>query len=206
VYDEGDRVFADIWHTGLLPLDAGIFAQPPCRICQLRAAHPPTSPQGRHEILNSANFNQLDRARAIGGATCLLVANTRDAALQKPDDQFLQKAMMLCSNTVFRFLLRDQRKVASRRPESIVPLALFFLHDCRWLRSGAALLTQIALWKMQIKNENRSAPAATARAISGTLRRGDVLQRSPGSIDMLLTIDGTVRAAELLKLTDPHSE
>jgi hypothetical protein len=203
-HDEGDRDFEDIWHTGLPPIDLDIFAKPPCEACSSRTAHMPTSPQGRHDILNSACICQLNRARAIGGAICMLVANLRDAALQDPGDQFLRDAVTLCANTSFRFLLREHRKVAPWRPETIVPCTLFFLQDCRWLRAAAALLTQIALWRMPTAEGDASIPAAAARAMSQTLRRGAVLRLSENSAGMLLSIDGIVQAAELLKPISSH--
>jgi hypothetical protein len=94
-------------------------------------------------------------------------------------------------------------KVDPSRPESIVPLTLFFLHDCRWLRSGAALLTQIALLHLSDANVHASIPAVVARAMSEAMRRGRLL-RSDGGVELLLALDGTVHAAELLKLSEQH--
>ncbi|GAA1309033.1 hypothetical protein GCM10009634_73630 [Saccharothrix xinjiangensis] len=200
---DGERDFEEIWHNGHVPLDARIFAQRPCDTCASRTTSMPTSRVGQREILNSACFCQLNRARAIGGAVSMLIANVRDLVLQNPDDQFLQSIVNICSNTALRFLLREPRKVAPSRPESIVPSTLFFLHDCRWLRSGAALLTQIALLRLSDANVHASIPAFVARAMSEAMRRGRLL-RSDGGVELLLALDGTVHAAELLKLSEQH--
>jgi hypothetical protein len=135
----------------------------------------------------------------------MIIAGIRDAALQDPDDQFLQGTMILCSNTIFRFLLREGRKVSPSRPESIVPLTLFFLNDCRLLRAGAALQTQLALWKMPSAGGDASLPAAVSRAIVETFRRARVLKLFDGGVGMLLTADGLAHAAEFLKSTESHS-
>jgi hypothetical protein len=205
VYSDDDRDFKEIWDNGYIPLDADICAQPPCGTCEARTEHMPTSRQGQHDILDSVCFCELDRARAIGGAVTFLVANLRDSALQDPDDPFLQAVMALCSNTVFRFMLREHRKLAPWRSESIVPCTLFFLHDCRWLKVGARVLTQVALWKIPSANGDATIPATVVRAMCKTIRKNHTL-RSEDGVAMLLSMDGTVKAAELLKLIDVHHE
>jgi hypothetical protein len=202
--DEKSLEYRKFWHNGLAPLDVEIFAQQKCEICSSRTTHFPTSPQGRRDILDSVCFCQLNRARAIGGAVCFMVANLRERAYQNPDDQYFQYAMKLISCTFFRFLLREHYKVAPRRPDSIVPCTLAFLYDCRWLRSGAALLTQLALAKMPAVEGHPSMPATVARVLTETLGRTRMLRASDDGVGMLLVSDGTIQAAEILKLDKPN--
>jgi hypothetical protein len=197
---EDERGFEEIWHNGLVPLDVAMWAGPPCSTCAARTAHMPTSLQGQHDILDSVCFCQLNRARAIGGSVCTLVANLRDQALRNPDDQVAQDALKLCSNTVFRFLIRGDRKVHPGEPGSIVPATLFFLHDCHWLRTAAVLLIEIALRSIPSAKGDRSIPVAVAAAMNETLNRGTMLRKSRDAVGILLAIDGILQAGELLKL------
>lgn len=202
--DENILEFTEFWHNGLVPIDVEIFTQLECETCSSRTTHFPTSPQGRRNILDSVCFCQLNRARAIGGAVCFMIANLRDQAQQNPDDQYLQYAMKLISCTFFRFFLREHFKVAPWCPESIVPATLAFLHDCRWLRSGAALLTQLALAKMPAVKGYPWMPAAVAHALTETLGRARMM-RNPGvGVGPLLISDGVMQAAKMLKLDKSH--
>ncbi|MBT2449179.1 hypothetical protein J7F03_19185 [Streptomyces sp. ISL-43] len=199
--NEDERSFAEIWDTGLVPLDASIFRSE-CRVCTSRTKHMAGSLVGQREILESACFCEINRARAIGGAMSMLVAGVRDAALADPGDSFAQAAVQLISNTVFRFLLRDIRKVSPDQPASIASCALFFLHNCGWLKSGAATLMQLAIWKME-SAEDTSDVVKVARAMDEVLHRPSLL-RSAGGIGMLLTLDGTLESDELLRRRSAH--
>ncbi|MGW2732341.1 hypothetical protein [Streptomyces sp. NPDC001494] len=188
------------------PLDAGIFTatRDTCD-CRSLTTHMPTSRAGRHDILDAVCFCQLDRARAVGGAVCSMVTTLRDAALAAPDDPFLQAAMALCSRTVFRLLLRHGPQLSLQRPVSIVPLTLFFLQDCRWLRSGAALLMQFALWRMPAAEGDTARIAAVFRALDEELPRPRTL-RSQGGTGLLLSLDGILHSARLLGVPGPANE
>lgn len=188
------------------PLDAGIFtaAHDACG-CRSLTTHMPTSRAGRHDILDAVCFCQLDRARAVGGAVCSVVTTLRDAALAAPDDPFPQAAMALCSRTVFRSLLRYGPQLSLQRAESIVPLTLFFLQDCRWLRSGAALLMQLALWRIPAAEGDTARVAAVFRALDEELPRPSTL-RSQGGTGLLLSLDGILHSAKLLGVPGPANE
>jgi hypothetical protein len=134
-----------------------------------------------------------------------MVTTLRDAALAAPDDPFPQAAMALCSRTVFRLLLRHGPQLSLQRPESIVPLTLFFLQDCRWLRSGAALLMQLALWRMPAAEGDTARVAAVFCALDEELPRPRTL-RSQGGTGLLLSLDGILHSARLLGVPGPANE
>lgn len=201
---EDERDFEEIWHNGLPPLDLSLFIKPRCDICAARTLHMPGSRQGQHDILKSTCFCELNRARAIGGAVSMLVANLRNQALHDPNNAFPQQAMEICANTVFRYMLREHHKVAPRRPQSIVFCTLFFLHDCRWLRSAAALLTQLALLGIPAAKDDPSVPGAVARAMSASFPRGRIMRQPELGVGMLLATDGLAEAGELIKATNLH--
>ncbi|MEV7388667.1 hypothetical protein [Streptomyces sp. NPDC091215] len=198
---DDERRRAEIWGTDSAPLDANIFRNE-CQICTSRTKHMAGSLIGQREILASACFCEINRARAIGGAISMLVAGVRDAAHADPSDSFAQAAVQLIANTVFRFLLRDIAKVSPDQPGSIAPCTLFFLHDCRLLRSAAATLMQLAIWKIETA-EDSSAVVAVARAMDEVFHRPSIL-RSADGIGMLLTLDGTLEADELLQSNSAH--
>jgi hypothetical protein len=199
--DDDNRSLEEIWHTGLVPLDVNIWAQPRCTTCASRTTKVATSPEGRRDILDSASFAELNRARAIGGAVCMLVASIRDAVLNEPSDG-LRGAAALISNTVFRILLRQPLKVSPQVPDSIVPSTLFFLDDCRWLRSGAALLTQVAVNQMPSVQGDTAMPAAVVGTMVETAGRAGMLRLFRNGAGMLLAADGLTEAAKFLKLRD----
>jgi hypothetical protein len=202
VDEETIRSLWKTWDTGLVPLDANIWAQPRCTTCASRTTKVATSPAGRRDILDSASFAELNRARAIGGAVCMLVAGVRDAALNDPSDDGLRGAAALISNTVFRTLFRHPPKVSPQVPGSIVPCTLFFLNDCRWLRSGAALLTQVAVNQMPSVKGDTAMPAAVVSTLVETAGRAGMLRLFRGGVGMLLAADGLTEAAKFLKLRD----
>lgn len=200
--DRGDgRAFADVWDTGSVPLDAHFFRDS-CRTCASRTEHMASSAAGQRDILASTCFCEMNRARAIGGAASMLVAGARAAALADPGDPFARASVRLISNTVFRFLLRDLRKVSPDQPTSIASCTLFFLHDCAWLKSGAAVLTQLAIWKTAAA-EGAPGVVEVGRAVDEVLHRPSLLRSAEG-IGMLLMLDGTLESAELLRRNSAH--
>jgi hypothetical protein len=202
--EEGDRSFEAIWHTGLVPLDAGIFALPDCATCESKTTHYPTSPQGRREILDASSFTELNRARAIGGAVCLLIVNTRNAALRSPEDTALRGLMTLIANTAFRLHLREPAKIHPARPALIVPTTLFFLHDCRWLRSAASLLAQDAVNRMPTVGGDLSILATVSHVFTETVPRALILRLSQDGVGMLLLADGLTEAVKLIQSGEMH--
>lgn len=132
----------------------------------------------------------------------MLVASIREAALNDPGDDGLHYAVALISNTVFRVILRQPPKVSPRVPDSIVPITLFFLNDCRWLRSGAVLLTQIAVSQMPSVKGDTAMPAVVMGMMVETAGRTGMLRLFRDGVGMLLTADGLTEAAKFLKLRD----
>ncbi|WP_051153168.1 hypothetical protein [Nocardia niigatensis] len=183
-----------LWSNGFVPLDLQIFAAPPCKVCTSRTQRVPTSRQGRHDILKSACFCVLDRARAIGGATTMAVGLLRDRALRSTpeEDEYAHGAVMLFSHTIFRYLLRDPIKVWPGDPESIVPATLFFLYHCNWLRSGAAALDTLARWRMP------DVPDVVEVSELFRDHAGTALTRTSEGVSALLMADGTVAAIKML--------
>jgi hypothetical protein len=200
-HHSNERLFAEIWDTNSIPFDAHIFREE-CTICASRTERMASSRAGQQEILRAACFCEINRARAIGGAVSMLVAGVRDVALSNPDDPFARAAVQLISNTVFRFLVRDPRKVSPDQPVSIASCTLFFLHDCRWQRSGAATLLQLALWKIDSAG-SVSGVAKAARAMDDVLDRASLL-RSADGVGMLLALDGILQSEELLLSHSAH--
>lgn len=190
------------WDTGLAPLDIHIWTQPPCRRCASRTASFPTSPTGRRNILDASSFAELNQARAIGGAVCIMVAAIRDAATKSPTDTVLRRDMAICSNTAFRMLLPELPKVGLQSPGSIVPCTTFFLTDCRWIKAGAALLMQLALNHMPAANGDARLPATVAGTIVKTIVRTGMLRLFKDGATMMLQADGLNEAAKILKLHD----
>lgn len=200
-HNDDERSFADTWGTGSTPFDAKIF-HGECQVFASRTGHMAGSRSGQHEILEAACFCEINRARAIGGAISMLVADVRDAALANPDDSFARAAAQLIANTVLRFLLRDPRKVSPDQPESIASCTLFFLHDCRWQRSSAATLLQLALWKMDAVGDV-SGVVNVASAMDSVFHRPSIL-RSAAGVGTLLALDGTLESWELLRSNCAH--
>lgn len=197
--DEGER--ANIWDTGLTPLDASIFRNE-CQICASRTKHFAGSLIGQREILRSACFCEINRARAIGGSISMLVASVRDAAHADPGDSFARAAVQLIANTAFRFLLRDIANISPDRPTSVAACTLFFLHDCRLLKSAAATLMQLAIWKIESAKDT-SVVVSAARAMDEVLHKPSLL-RSADGIGVLLALDGTLESDELLRSHSAH--
>jgi len=203
--DEGDLTFEQAWDTGLPPLDLHIWTRPRCTICASRTTHVATSPQGGRDILDSASFFELNRAKAIGGAVCTLITQVRDAALRDPEAPETRAAIALCANTSFRFFLRTPMMVSPQHPEWIVPCTLFFTRDCAWLRSAAALLTQHALWRMPTAaGLDKFAPAKVARTITDTVGRANTIKLFKNGPWALLAADGLVASAELIEHGQSH--
>ncbi|MGW9368818.1 hypothetical protein ACWGVR_02170 [Streptomyces xanthophaeus] len=198
---EGHNADERIWDNGLVPLDALMFRDE-CPVCTSRTKHMAGSLIGQREILKSACFCEINRARAIGGAISMLVASMRDAALEDPSDATAQASVQLIANTVFRFLLRDIRKVSPDQPTSIAACILFFLHDCSWLRSGAATLMQLSLWHIK-SAKDLSTIASVSRAMDEVLHRPSLVRSTEG-IGLLLMIDGISEANELLRHNSAH--
>lgn len=202
--DEDEPSFEEIWHTGLVPLDAAIFARPDCATCMSKTKNYPTSPQGQRDILDSSSLTEINRARAIGGAVSLLVASVRDGALKNPDDKGLRGTVALIANTVFQVFLREPQLVDPRRPGSIVQCTLFFLNHCRWLRSGAALLAQDALNQMPTAGGDPSIPVAVGRAFIETAGRATILRQFKDGTGILLLHDGLAEAVKLIRSSQIH--
>ncbi len=57
---EGERLAMALWHNRPVPLDVGIWTQPPCKVCTTRTRHHATSDLGRREILASACLCDLE--------------------------------------------------------------------------------------------------------------------------------------------------
>lgn len=203
--DDVYQRFGEIWFKDLAPMDAGIWAQPDCPVCDSRTANFATSPDGRRDILRSASFAELNRARAIGGAVCMMIAHIREAFLRSPDDTALRHDVALCSNTAFRVFLREPLMIDLRSPGSIVPCTLFFLSDCRWISSGAALLTQVAVNHMPSGGRDTALPAAAADALVEIAGRSGILRLFENGAAMLLMADGLTESAKVVKSHDAHA-
>ncbi|MFD6417027.1 hypothetical protein [Streptomyces sp. NPDC060194] len=201
--DDDGRTFGEVWAVNSAPADARIFSEK-CSVCASRTTHMAGSKNGQREILAATCFCEMNRARAIGGAASMLVDGVRATALADPDDPFSRRAVELVSSTVFKLLLRDPRKVSSEKPASIAACTLFFLHDCSWQRSGASLILRLALLKMDLADDVAGA-ARIFRAMDEEINRASLL-RSPGGIDLLLTMDGVLQSVELLSKESAHCQ
>ncbi|MFG1643139.1 hypothetical protein ACGFMK_22835 [Amycolatopsis sp. NPDC049252] len=181
----------------VFPLDAAIFARG-CR-CAPRTIHLGSTPEGLRDILRTATFSELNTARAIGGAVTVLAPAIRRAVMANPADKQLQSALSLYNSTFFRGFLHSPAMVNLRQPETIVTCTLAFLHDCAWLRSGAALLATLA--RRQSESGAVGDLRHTAiRAIVDLLPRAQWIRE--GLLAPLLQADGFATALRLLEGQD----
>jgi hypothetical protein len=186
---------------GRVPVDAAIFARG-CS-CAPRTEHFASTPEGLLEILDTASFAELDLARAIGGSVTMLAPAIRNGVLANPADEKLQAAAWLYSNTFFRGFFSSFPMFRPEQPETIVKTTLLFLYNCQWLRSGAALLATLASkWVGTASVEERNALPAITTAFAETVPRSRWLRSGMG-LRPVLQADGTAKALNLLKDTDP---
>ena len=126
----------------------------------------------------------------------MLVPRILAGAASEPENPVFQAAIQLCSNTVFRNLLREPAFVRPAQPETIVPCTLFYLHDCRWLTAGAALLIEFSfLWNPAVKDD-LALLRAVMQHINDSVPRGRML-RSGSTPGTLLAGDGVLHAIPL---------
>jgi hypothetical protein len=180
------------------PLDAAIFARG-CQ-CPPRTTHMASTPEGMHEILQTATFSDLNTARAIGGTVTMLAPVIRRAALANPTDERLRAGVWLYRSTFFRGFLSEVAMLDLRRPETIVACTLAFLHNCAWLRSGAALLATLSRHWMHSTEIENALPALTL-AVADALPRAQWIRA--GLLGPLLHADGVAMALRLLQNQDP---
>ena len=196
-----DRAPSDWVATKRIPVDAAIFARG-CS-CTPRTQYFASTPEGLHEILDTASFAELNLARAIGGSVVMLAPVIRAGIRANPADEKLQAAAWLYSNTIFRSFFSTLPIFRPERPEPIVKLTLLSLYDCQWLRSGAALLATLAgKWMEAGAGKANDLLPTIAMAFSEDIPRTRWL-RSGMDLGPILQADGTAKALMLLNNTDP---
>jgi hypothetical protein len=183
---------------GSVPMDAKIFLRQ-CP-CVPRTTHFASTPEGMHELLQTATLAELNNARAIGGTVAMLAPAVRAAARSNSVDERMDATAWLYSNTFFRGLLGSPPLVDPRRPESIVTCTLLFLHSCAWLRSAAALLATIDKRWMPDADKTGVLSAITCELARAAPRANHIRH---GQVGPLLQMDGTATALRLLDGRDP---
>jgi hypothetical protein len=196
---DDQRSWAESWTVNRPQLDAAIFASH-CDVCADRTVHQRTSVEGQLEILESACFCQLNRARAIGGSAFFQLADIRDMAVGEPVSHDIELAFSICASTAFQFALRNHRIVTPWQPQSIVMPTLFMTADCRWQLAGAALLLALGRIKSPHADKDPLGHVKMASAMAMDSDRAAMLRKDAVAMGLLLCTDGILSSAELLQL------